>query len=691
MMEQVAAAAEAAGNEILGRQQAQAEANEAPVGMDTTGLAAVTTDAEGVASLEEPTTATVEVVPEESLSPPATTTTTLTAEPAALGAAVVEEEVADEEVGTTTKKKSPKRKRTSTRAKSSSALKRPKRPRTAYHFFYDSRRKEELDKDPSKDNNDLSKQIGEEWKVLKDEDKGPYETEAATAKAEYESACRDYEAASGKKMEDCEPKKPLTAYMIFFQARHLEEKAKGADAVEDFSKQVGAEWKDMSEEAKQPYYDQSRDSKTAYERQVAFLQKAKADLVGQTFVDLLRDGATASVATYDDDKDVYTLAYDGSPEPVLVAAAELRARVCGDDKASKRANKPKKSHGGGPSSGAAVVKDPSAVKKRKKSNAAAVASAEGGKDENTAKDAAVPTTGDDDDDAVLGGAVQATTDAAVLGAPGVVPGEDGAPSEEAAAKADDKDKDKDEPAKKKKKKEPSSSSSKLTKEEEKEKASLAHHHPSGASWMNVGKDDVMSEEDMLNVVRLSRRLVGGACVQNLKKMCGAIHVPVSGSKSVLGTRLELYLRHHDFKNNDFLPSADDVDDLSIEQFNEKYENEEPVSIDKVVDVLSKIQQTFVQENKGPVEQTPSQDQQQLEEHQDDGDDDDKANHNDKDDDDANNHNDKDDAPAAVEDDGVPADNMDDVDDQVAVKDDVLKVDDDDDDGDLAADMDTTAA
>ena len=497
-------------------------------------------------------------------------------EPATLGAVEMDDD--DDLEGKKKSPTKPRKARTSTgHRKSSSALKRPKRPRTAYHFFYDARRKEELDKDPERDNNELSKQIGEEWKVMKDDDKTPYELDAASAKAEYEAACRDYEVASGKKMEDCQPKKPLTAYMIFFQARHLEQKSgAGEKSVDDFSKKTGAEWKKMTEDEKYTYYEQSRESKAAYERQISFLQKSKIDLIGQTFVDLLRDGATATVSLWDEEKDIYTLAYDGSPEPVYVGMPELRARVCGDDKASKRANKPpKKSPADLAALRAAREAGGTPTKKRKKKE----------KKIDEKKDDPDTTLANAADAAVLGIGLKDTVvdEDLVVVAPAPV---EEAEDDDEEEPADDLE---DEPPKKKKK---TTTTTTTTKTAVLEKAPESVH-PHDAAWMQVGKDDSMPEEDMVNVVRLSRRLVGGACVQNLKKMCTAIHVPVTGSKSVLGTRLELYLRHHDFKNNPFLPSADDVEQLNIEAFNDKYENEEPLTIDHVTDVLAQIQASAV--------------------------------------------------------------------------------------------------
>ena len=48
----------------------------------------------------------------------------------------------------------------------------------------------------------------------------------------------------------------------------------------------------------------------------------------------------------------------------------------------------------------------------------------------------------------------------------------------------------------------------------------------------------LGEDEILHVVRLSRRLVGGASVANLKRMCAAAHLSVAGTKGALSTRLE---------------------------------------------------------------------------------------------------------------------------------------------------------
>ena len=104
------------------------------------------------------------------------------------------------------------------------SIKKPKRPRTAYHFFYDFRRNEVMDAAEDKstvDNNILSRQIGEEWKKLDVDGRKKYEDDAASAKAEYDALVQQFKDAGGR-MHDTVPCKPLSAYMLYFRAKHAQ-------------------------------------------------------------------------------------------------------------------------------------------------------------------------------------------------------------------------------------------------------------------------------------------------------------------------------------------------------------------------------------------------------------------------------------------------------------------------------------
>lgn len=406
-----------------------------------------------------------------------------------------------------------KRRKSSTSSCKAPKPKRPKRPKTAYHFFYDKRRSELVAESKAKgepvENNPMSARIGEEWKEVSD--KSEYEAMAEAAKADYEKAVEAYEA-SGQSMADCLPKKPLSAYMLFFQAKHAEAPE---SLVTEFAKETGKEWKALSDEEKQPFLDAAKRQREAYAMQTQLLSRSKSDLVGAAFLDACAGDRNATVASYNHDTETYTVAYgdkedDANKATLPISLAELRARVCGDDKAVKKSRDAKPSH---------KKKDkPPRTKPDKKDKG------ETGELEHA--ESRAPNNHDRQ-----GNAAQANH-----------------------------------------------ASSRMKTAEKKKKKSEEHIV-------------VLADEEMINVVRLSRRLVGGACVQNLKKMCTTVGLPVSGSKSVLGTRLEYYLRAAEFKDNPFLPSASDVQDLSIDDFNEKYENETPHSIEAIVKLLKTIHET----------------------------------------------------------------------------------------------------
>jgi high mobility group protein B3 len=63
----------------------------------------------------------------------------------------------------------------------------PKRPLSAYMFFNQEARKAILAKEPELKLPEVSKKVGEQWKVLKDGDKVKYTKLAEEAKKKYES------------------------------------------------------------------------------------------------------------------------------------------------------------------------------------------------------------------------------------------------------------------------------------------------------------------------------------------------------------------------------------------------------------------------------------------------------------------------------------------------------------------------
>ena len=88
--------------------------------------------------------------------------------------------------------------------------KKPKRPKTAYHFFFDAERKAALDAAPDRDkvdNNMLSRQLGQRWKAMDANARRPWDELAKGAKEDYDEAVRLFEAQGGR-MHDVTPTKP---------------------------------------------------------------------------------------------------------------------------------------------------------------------------------------------------------------------------------------------------------------------------------------------------------------------------------------------------------------------------------------------------------------------------------------------------------------------------------------------------
>ena len=79
-----------------------------------------------------------------------------------------------------------------------------------------------------------------------------------------------------------------------------------------------------------------------------------------------------------------------------------------------------------------------------------------------------------------------------------------------------------------------------------------------------------SDAEILNVLRLTRRVAAGANVSNLKKLCAAAGLANVGSKAQLASRLERFLREKNFEAHPFIPSHEDCL-LPFAEFDAKYE------------------------------------------------------------------------------------------------------------------------
>jgi hypothetical protein len=96
--------------------------------------------------------------------------------------------------------------------------------------------------------------------------------------------------------------------------------------------------------------------------------------------------------------------------------------------------------------------------------------------------------------------------------------------------------------------------------------------------------EFVKQEELECVVRLSRRLVGGASTGNLRTMCAALCLPVEGNKVKLQSRLEVHLRKLNFHAHPFVPTLADIK-LPIDEFNAKFEHADVLYMRNVVAVL----------------------------------------------------------------------------------------------------------
>ena len=73
---------------------------------------------------------------------------------------------------------------------------KPKRSKNAFMFFSAARRAEIKEANPDMKSTDISKQLGLLWKDLSDDDKKPFELQAATEKVAYDKAMAAYKEGS---------------------------------------------------------------------------------------------------------------------------------------------------------------------------------------------------------------------------------------------------------------------------------------------------------------------------------------------------------------------------------------------------------------------------------------------------------------------------------------------------------------
>jgi structure-specific recognition protein 1 len=163
----------------------------------------------------------------------------------------------------------------------------PKKNKTSYIYFTNSRRDEIKAKNPDISFADLNKQLGAEFKALSAEDKKPWEDMAAADKERYSKEMEDYSAPEDNdedsddsgaakpkkkkaKKDPNAPKKAQSAYNYFMSQNRARIKEANPDATfGDIAKLISVEYKALSSEEKEKYNKMAKADKERYKKEMS--------------------------------------------------------------------------------------------------------------------------------------------------------------------------------------------------------------------------------------------------------------------------------------------------------------------------------------------------------------------------------------------------------------------------------------
>lgn len=176
------------------------------------------------------------------------------------------------------------------------AKKDPNKPKgaiSAYCFYMQKRRPQLTAQYPDWEFSQFGKTIGSEWSSMTDAKKKPYLKLAEADSKRYESEMKNYvppakpmskkakQAAKDdggkkkrRKKDPNAPKRALTAYVLYLQARRPQLLAQHPDwPFTRFGKTIGEEWRNMSDAKKKPYAKAAAKDSARYEREIAAFRK----------------------------------------------------------------------------------------------------------------------------------------------------------------------------------------------------------------------------------------------------------------------------------------------------------------------------------------------------------------------------------------------------------------------------------
>ena len=143
----------------------------------------------------------------------------------------------------------------------------PKKPLSAYIIFGNEQRQRVREENPEASVTEQVTLLGAAWKALTEEQRQVYEEKAVADRARYDAEClaAGVGPAARKAAKEAEPKKPLSAYIIFGneQRQRVREENPEASVTEQITL-LGAAWKALTEEQRQVYEEKAEADKARY-------------------------------------------------------------------------------------------------------------------------------------------------------------------------------------------------------------------------------------------------------------------------------------------------------------------------------------------------------------------------------------------------------------------------------------------
>eukprot|EP00053_Salpingoeca_punica_P008914 m.79620 g.79620 ORF g.79620 m.79620 type:complete len:218 (+) comp14802_c0_seq2:2085-2738(+) len=160
---------------------------------------------------------------------------------------------------------------------------KPTGPMSAYLFFSQALRAKLKEQDPKLSMAEMTRRIGEKWRVLDEDGRRPFQELAEKDRLRYKREMLSYSPPEDefghkrkRKKDPNEPKKPMSAYLCYSQKRRPEMKlAEPHLRLGELAKRIGDEWAKMSNEEKQPYIERSDGLKRAYAQNMAAFRAAR--------------------------------------------------------------------------------------------------------------------------------------------------------------------------------------------------------------------------------------------------------------------------------------------------------------------------------------------------------------------------------------------------------------------------------